>query len=184
MDVLETMLPLQFLAFREHLGTASGFQSAQFRELECIMGCKRPDMMAALPEEGDLRERVEHRYRSPTLWDSVLRCLAARGYAIPSAELNRDVTQPAVPSPAVQRVLADVYRDDSGLAYFCELLLDLDEGFQEWRYRHVKMVERMIGGRHGTGGSAGVEYLKRTLFKPAFPDLWAVRTELNHADRP
>jgi tryptophan 2,3-dioxygenase len=184
LDVLETMLPSQFLSFRDHLGTASGFQSPQFRELEFIMGFKRPEVMRAFPERSAARDRVEQRYQSPTLWDAFLRCLKQKGYDIPRAVLERDVTQPAVPSPQVQRVLLDLYFQDHWLAFFCELLLDLDEGFQEWRYRHVKMVERMIGGKYGTGGSSGAEYLKGTLFKPSFPDLWAIRTEFRHDANP
>jgi len=183
MDVLETMLPLHFLSFRDHLGTASGFQSAQFRELEFIMGFKRREVIRALPEGAAARDRVERRYRSPTLWDAFLRCLARSGYDIPQAALDRDVTQPVAPSSEVQKVLLRLYSGEDALAYFCELLLDFDEGFQEWRYRHVKMVERMIGGRSGTGGSAGAEYLRGTLFKPSFPDLWAIRTEFKHDDR-
>jgi tryptophan 2,3-dioxygenase len=97
---------------------------------------------------------------------------------VPQAELERDVTQPVTSSPALHAALVDVYRSRPALADLCERLVDLDEGFMEWRYRHVKMVQRTIGTRRGTGGSAGVDYLLGTLNRPLFPDLWAIRTEL------
>ena len=112
------------------------------------------------------------------MWDAFLACLAQNGFAVPTGLLERDPTRPIEPSPDLQRILVNVYHSDSGLAQVCERLVDLDEGFQEWRYRHVKMVERTIGTKRGTGGSAGAEYLRTTLHQPAFPDLWAIRTEL------
>jgi tryptophan 2,3-dioxygenase len=114
----------------------------------------------------------------PSLYDSFLHYLAAHGYKVPTEALQRDVRQPSEPSPAVQLILLDVYRDDTGPAQVCERLVDVDEGMQEWRYRHVKMVERTIGDKRGTGGSPGAAYLRGTLFRPVFPDLWAVRSEL------
>lgn len=179
-DVLETMLPLDFLAFRSRLETASGFQSVQFRELEFIFGHKRRKIFEHLPDASQGRQRLEQRYENPTIWDALLAGLAQRGYPIPEEALNRDLTQPIAPSPRVQQLFLDMYADSPSLVYLCELLLDLDQGFQEWRYRHVKMVERMIGEKRGTGGSEGVGYLKSTLFKPFFPDLWAIRTELQN----
>ncbi|MGH7359944.1 MAG: tryptophan 2,3-dioxygenase family protein, partial [Candidatus Rokuibacteriota bacterium] len=120
---------------------------------------------------------LEARLASPTIWDALLGHLARRGHPIPSAALERDVTARVTPSEDVERALVAVYREDPESAAICERFLDLDEGFQEWRYRHVKMVERTIGIRRGTGGSSGVAFLKRTLFDPAFPDLWAVRSD-------
>jgi tryptophan 2,3-dioxygenase len=114
----------------------------------------------------------------PSLRDSFLRYLAAQGFGVPRETLDRDVSQPLAPSQAVQDALVDVYRVDGPEAQVCERLVDLDEGLQEWRYRHVKMVERTIGDKAGTGGSSGAEYLRTTLFQPAFPDLWAVRGRL------
>ncbi len=136
-DVLETMTPRQFLSFRARLEAASGFQSAQFREIEATL---------------------------PTLFDALLTYLASSGYEVASG--------------GVQAVLVQVYRDDEVAAQLCERLVDLDEGLQEWRYRHVKMVERTIGDLSGTGGSPGAAYLRSTLFQPVFPDLWAVRNQL------
>jgi tryptophan 2,3-dioxygenase len=180
MDVLETMSALQFLAFRDLLGTASGFQSPQFRELEFVMGHKRREVLAPFPADSEFRAHLEARYQDPTLWDAFIKCLA-HSYVIPPRLLDRDVTQPHAACREIQEILLAVYAKDPALAYLCELLLDLDEGLQEWRYRHVKMVERIIGGRHGTGGSAGVEYLKATLFRPSFPDLWEIRTQFRKA---
>jgi tryptophan 2,3-dioxygenase len=114
----------------------------------------------------------------PSLFDSFLRYLATQGYSVPGEALERDVTKPIEPSPDVQRAVLAAYRDDGEPAQVCERMVDLDEGVMEWRYRHVQMVRRTIGDRRGTGGSAGARYLATTLLQPAFPDLWAVRTEL------
>ncbi len=177
-DVLETMTPLEFLTFRERLESASGFQSAQFRELEFALGAKRPGVCERFPAMSPERARLEKRLAAPGLWDVFIAFLKRRGREVPGDALDRDVARPVAPSPAMQAELAAIYRDDHALAELCERLVDLDEGLQEWRYRHVKMVERTIGGKGGTGGSSGVEYLKTTLFRPLFPDLWAIRAEL------
>jgi tryptophan 2,3-dioxygenase len=176
-DILETMTPLEFLAFRERLESGSGFQSAQFRELEFTLGSKRPSAVGHYPAGSTERARLEQRYQAPTLWDWFVRFLHQRGHTVPQETLQRDVAQPIVPSPALQATLVSIYRSDPALAEFCERLVDLDEGMQEWRYRHVKMVERTIGTKPGTGGSTGAEYLRTTLLKSAFPDLWVIRTE-------
>ncbi len=177
-DVLETMTPLDFLSFRDRLESGSGFQSAQFRELEFVLGLKDEAAVARFPEGSNARSRLAARYAEPTLWDSFLGYLAHHDYPVPARHLQRDVRQPLQTDRAVQAILIDVYKTDPVIAQLCERLVDLDEGIQEWRYRHVKMVERTIGTRMGTGGSAGAEYLRTTLFRPAFPDLWAIRSEL------
>jgi tryptophan 2,3-dioxygenase len=177
LDILETMTPLDFLTFRERLETGSGFQSHQFRILESQLGHKVREAAQRLPEGSAARRELEQRLTQPTLWDSFLHYLSANHYAVPRSVLERDVSLPIEPSAEVQRILVDVYRNNPTIASLCERLVDLDEGFQEWRYRHVKMVQRTIGDRYGTGGSAGVTYLKTTLFKPLFPDLWAVRND-------
>jgi tryptophan 2,3-dioxygenase len=177
-DILETMTPIEFLAFRDYLESASGFQSFQFRELEFVLGYKRESSVRHYPGESMGRARLETRYAQPTLWDSFLHFLAQEGYEIPADQLERDVTRPVVANEAVQTVLIDIYRHNPLLADVCERLVDLDEGIQEWRYRHVKMVERTIGNKKGTGGSSGVGYLQNTLNQPLFPDLWAIRTRL------
>ena len=177
LDILETMTPLEFLSFRDRLESGSGFQSFQFRELEFVLGYKRRSAVDHFPEESPGRGRLEARFVEPSLWDSFLRYLAENGHAVPDSALERDVTAPVEASPETQRVLIGVYHNDPLVASVCERLIDLDEGFQEWRYRHVKMVQRTIGTKPGTGGTTGAEYLATTLFKPVFPDLWAIRTE-------
>lgn len=176
-DVLETMTPLEFLSFRDRLESGSGLQSAQFRELEFLLGLKDASVLERYEPGTAWRSKLEERYRSPTVWDAFLRYLARENYPVPRELLERDVTRPVEPSPELQQVLIRIYRSNPMVTQFCERLVDLDEGLQEWRYRHVKMVERTIGGKHGTGGTTGVRYLKTTLFRPAFPDLWAIRTE-------
>ena len=177
-DVLETMTPLEFLSFRDRLESGSGFQSFQFRELEFALGHKQPKALERYEAGSAHRARLEQRLKSPTLWDAFLRYLDSNGYAIPAEQLGRDLTLPVVPSAAVQQAIIAVYRGNPIMAQLCERMVDLDEGLQEWRYRHVKMVQRTIGTKRGTGGSAGAEYLVTTLNRALFPDLWAVRTEL------
>ena len=177
-DVLETMTPLEFLSFRARLESGSGFQSAQFRELEFVLGAKNPAALARYPEGSETRRRLERRIAEPTLWDAFLRFIAAKGHPVPAEALARDVTQPPAPTPALKPVLIEIYRKDPVLTAVCERLVDLDEGIQEWRYRHVKMVQRTIGTKMGTGGSAGAAYLMTTLDRPIFPDLWEIRADL------
>ncbi len=176
LDVLETMTPTQFTRFRDWLGTSSGFESAQFRELEAVLGRRDRMMVARYPRRSAEWERISAAMERPSLFDSFVRYLAGQGYDVPTEILHRDVRQPNEASDGMQRVLRKVYDDDTDATAVCELLVDLDEGMQEWRYHHVKMVERTIGGRSGTGGSAGATYLRTTVAKPAFPDLWAVRS--------
>jgi tryptophan 2,3-dioxygenase len=177
-DVLETMTPLEFLSFRDRLETGSGFQSFQFRELEFVLGNKNPGALSRYEPGSERRMRLEQRLLEPTVWDAFLKFLSAQGYAVPEHLLARDVRQPLAPAPELHPVLIDVYRNDSMVSFLAERLTDLDEGVQEWRYRHVKMVQRTIGTRMGTGGSQGADYLLATLNKPIFPDLWAIRAEL------
>jgi len=173
-DILETMTPLQFNSFRDRLGESSGFQSAQFREVEAILG--RRDKRAAAHLLAEDRARVEHWMSLPSLWDCVLRYVDSRGFKIPVATLNRDVSQPYSGDTDVQKSLIELHRSDPEAALVFERLVDIDEGLQEWRYRHVKMVERTIGRKIGTGGSSGADYLRATLFHPVFPDLWEIRS--------
>ena len=187
LDILETMTPLQFNTFRGRLQSSSGFQSAQFRELEAVLG--RRDQAGAgaekhtgmgmaehLIEGSPARARVEAAMTRSSLWDSALRYLASRGHTVPGEVLGRDVSMGYEAHEGVQDMLLDVHRNDPDAAAICERLVDLDEGLQEWRYRHVKMVERTIGHKMGSGGSSGVSYLSSTLFRPVFPDLWAIRS--------
>ncbi len=178
LDILETMTPLEFLSFRERLEAASGFQSHQFRELEFALGRKSEKAAQRFPEGSVGRARLGRRFTEATLWDAFLRYLGTEGHPVPEAHLNRDVTRSVETSEEIQEVLVAVYREASDAASVCERMVDLDEGIQEWRYRHVKMVERTIGTKRGTGGSAGSAYLRTTLNEPVFPDLWAIRARL------
>jgi tryptophan 2,3-dioxygenase len=178
LDILETMTPTEFLTFRERLDSASGFQSDQFRQLEFAMGHKKRTSVDRFPEAGRAREALERRWTEPTIWDALVAHLAKEGYEVPEAVLERDPTEQVRPSPELQSVLIELYRTDPWNAELCERFVDLDEGVQEWRYRHVKMVERTIGRKMGTGGSAGSKYLHTTLNEPLFPDLWEIRAHL------
>jgi tryptophan 2,3-dioxygenase len=178
LDILETMTPLEFLSFRARLEAASGFQSDQFRQIEFVLGVKSDGAIGRFPDGSRARVALERRYREPTLWDAFLHYLSREGYATASSLLERDVLAPIEPSPEVQQILVAVYRSDPKNAELCERLVDLDEGIQEWRYRHAKMVERTIGAKRGTGGSGGAAYLRETVGRPLFPDLWEIRSQL------
>lgn len=177
-DILETMTPLSFSSFRDRLDTASGFQSAQFRELEFLLGYKRPDMLQYQPEPSPHRAVLERRLNEPSVVDAFYQFLTHHGAAIPPSVRNKDVREPAAGNEEVQEAVYVLYKNLPSLQILFELMTDFDEGLQEWRYRHVKLVERTIGQKHGTGGSLGVEFLKQSLFKPIFADLWAIRHRL------
>jgi tryptophan 2,3-dioxygenase len=167
-DVLETLTPTGFLGFRDRLDASSGFQSAQFRQVEAVLGRRDRGMLAPYADGSPERAAIEAAMAGPDVFDALLSYLAGRGHAL--ADRGDE--------EAVETMLVGVHRADPEATIVCELLVDLDEGLQEWRYRHVKMVERTIGARPGTGGSAGAEYLRRTLFRPVFPALWAIRSRL------
>jgi len=177
-DVLETMTPREFAGFRTRLATASGFQSAQFRELEAVLGRRDERALRPYAEDSPERARIAAAMAAPAVIDSLVRYLATCGFAVPPRLLERDVSLAWTPDLELQDQLVAVYEADGEGAQVLERLVDLDEGLQEWRYRHVKMVERTIGDQPGTGGSPGASYLRTTLFAPAFPDLWAVRPRL------
>lgn len=167
-DVLETMTPQEFNGFRDRLDPASGFQSAQFREIEFIGGLRKTGYLQYLEPTGDEHARLEHRLTEPTLYDRLKGVLASRGFAVETPE-------------SLLQSLQTIY-EQSEQRYDLYLLLEdcieFDERFLIWRSRHVRMVERMIGMKPGTGGSLGVPYLERTLEKRFFPELWQVRTRL------
>lgn len=175
-DILETMTPLQFLSFRDYLAASSGFQSAQFRKVEAILGRRDEKFASHLPPE--TRDEILQMLGERSLWDSTLVYLSKHGAEIPNEILNRNFKEHYQPNKLVQEALVKVHRQDPEAAMVCEKLVDIDEGLQEWRYRHVKMVERTIGAKSGTGGSSGVKYLASTLFNPVFPDLWEIRSSL------
>jgi len=187
-DILETMTPRQFNSFRARLKSSSGFQSAQFREFEAVLG--RRDQAGAgadkttgmamadhLIEGSPARARVEAAMSRPSVWDSALAYFDSRGFKMPAEILGRDVTVSYQPDERVQAALVEAHKKDPECEMIGEALLDLDEGLQEWRYRHVKMVERTIGHKMGSGGSSGVGYLASTLFRPVFADLWEIRSQ-------
>jgi tryptophan 2,3-dioxygenase len=177
-DILETMTPMSFNSFRSRLDTASGFESVQFRQVEFALGHKRESALQHYPDGSPERALLARALEAPTVWDSFVRYLAGQGFTVPAEVAERDVRLPLEPSEAMQAVLLQVYQQDALVSQLCERLVDLDEGLQEWRYRHVKMVERTIGTKAGSGGSSGTEYLRATLFRPLFPDLWAIRVKL------
>ncbi len=173
-DILETMTPLQFNAFRGYLASSSGFQSSQFRKVEAILGRRDSRMAGHLPP--DMQAEIAEITSRNSIWDSFLDYLGKRGYSLPAEVIGRDKSIAYVSNAAVQDVLLKVHQTDPESAMVSERLVDIDEGIQEWRYRHVKMVERTIGHKMGTGGSSGVDYLASTLFNPVFKDLWEIRS--------
>jgi len=177
-DILETMTPVSFSSFRHRLDTASGFQSVQFRALEFMLGQRSAKALARYAADPKGHARLATIMGQPSLWDSFLRFLKLNNQPIDDAVLTRNLAEPTGTSPQVQSTLIAIYRARSTLMPLCERMVDLDEGLQEWRYRHVKMVERTIGTKMGTGGSSGADYLRSTLFHPLFPDLWAIRSAL------
>ncbi|MGB2717473.1 MAG: tryptophan 2,3-dioxygenase family protein [Vicinamibacterales bacterium] len=175
LDILETMTPLEFMSFRSRLEAASGFQSDQFRQIEFVLGQKSRHAIERFAEGTRSRTELDRRWHEPTLWDAFLHYLSREGYPVPQSQLQRQPTAAIEPSAEIQQILIDLYKRDPRNSEVCERLVDLDEGVQEWRYRHVKMVERTIGTKRGTGGSTGARYLQATVGRPAFPDLWEIR---------
>ena len=177
--VLETLTPSEYEAFRPALGTASGFQSAQYRAIEFLLGNKQAAILDVFRHEPATFAELDALLHAPSLYDEFLRLLARRGLPVPRASLVRDVTKPYVRNPDLVPVLARIYEDPEQWwdAYdMCEKLVDVEEAFQLWRFRHMKTVERIIGYKPGTGGSSGVAFLRRALEHSFFPELLDVRT--------
>ncbi|SMO80540.1 tryptophan 2,3-dioxygenase [Gracilimonas mengyeensis] len=175
-DILETMTPLEFNSFRKFLGQSSGFQSLQFREMEIVCGLRFPLMKEAHKDQPEHLEILEKRMNESTLWESFCAYLRTRGFEVhPQRENEKGLVHN--PSEKIQQELVKAMNEDPEAALIAELFVDYDEGLQEWRYRHVKMVERTIGTKKGTGGSDGAKYLRKTLNHPIFPDLWAIRSK-------
>jgi tryptophan 2,3-dioxygenase len=177
-DILETLTPMSFNSFRDRLDTASGFQSSQFREFEFLLGYKREGMLRYQKPGTPAYERLVRRLHEPSVVDAFYDFLEQHGVAIPAELRSRDPTLPTAPNETVEEGVLRLYKTQPDLEILFELMTDFDEGFQEWRYRHIKLVERSIGSKRGTGGSLGVEFLKKSLFHPVFPDLWAIRHKL------
>lgn len=178
LDILETMTPMSFSSFRDRLDTASGFQSVQFRELEFLLGYKRAETLGYLRPGTPGLPRLQRRLGEKSVIDHFYTFLQHRGAAIPPELFTRELAHANHPDARVQKELLRLYKSTPELSILFELMTDFDEGLQEWRYRHIKIVERTIGSKKGTGGSPGVEFLVKSLFKPVFADLWAIRHEL------
>ena len=179
--VLETLTPSEYLAFRDVLGPASGLQSFQFRSIEFLLGNKNARRLELFRHDAETHRRLETLLRAPSLYDEFLRHLARAGMPVPAERVERDWSEPYTAHPGVTALFKRIYDDPRTHweAYdMCEKLLDVEENFQLWRFRHVKTVERIIGFRRGTGGSAGVAFLRQTLATPLFPELIDVRTHL------
>jgi tryptophan 2,3-dioxygenase len=180
-DVLATLTPTDYMTFRSVLGTSSGFQSAQFRQVEYLLGLKDGAHLR-YQEEGSAEQlALAEALAAPSLWDEANAALARAGFPMPREVLERDWRETYVPSEAVEDAWAQVYRDAElhwPFYQFAEKLVDVDDSFAVWRHKHVVTVERVIGMKRGTGGTAGVPYLQSTLGKRAFPELWTLRTKL------
>jgi tryptophan 2,3-dioxygenase len=180
-DVLATMTPAEYSAFRNQLGRASGFQSFQYRMLEFMLGNKHPELVEVHRRDEQAYAALKRALVSPGLYDESLRLLSRRGFEIPADHLDRDWSQPYQSSKQVTAAWLAVYHsvDDNWELYeLAEKLVDLDHKFQLWRFSHMKTVERIIGYKRGTGGTGGVSYLTKALELRFFPELWAVRTAM------
>jgi len=178
LDILETMTPMSFASFRDRLETSSGFQSTQFREFEFLLGYKRPQVMKYTTDGTPAYEAMKQRLDEPSMIDFLYDFLHANGVEVSQEDRDRAHDPEQTTSPAVEDGIFRLYTTRPDIAILFELMTDFDEGLQEWRYRHVKIVERTIGAKQGTGGSPGVEFLKKSLFTPVFESLWSIRHRL------
>jgi tryptophan 2,3-dioxygenase len=179
--VLATLTPREYAQFRGFLGNASGFQSYQYRAVEFILGNKHRRMLEVFSSEPEAQALLEGLLAEPTVYDEFLRAVARAGYAVPAEILERDVTEPWTLQPDLVPVFRQIYESDDapwGLYEACEALVDVEDNFQFWRFRHLRTVQRTIGFKTGTGGSSGVGFLQRALDLTFFPELYAVRTEI------
>ena len=180
-DVLATMTPPEYSAIRPYLSASSGFQSAQYRCIEFMLGNKNAAMLKPHAHRSDLLARVDAAWRAPSLYDEALRLLARRGFGVPTSHTERDWTRPYESNDAVEQAWLIAYRDPKAhwdLYQLGEELTDLEDAFRLWRFRHVTTVERIIGFRRGTGGTSGVGYLRKMLDVVLFPEIWKLRTDL------
>jgi tryptophan 2,3-dioxygenase len=180
-EILSTMTPFDYSSFRSSLGKSSGFQSYQYRMLEFRLGNKNRQMARVYETHGEIAATVEAALTAPSIYDEALALLARRGLPVPREKLDRDFAEPYVADPLVMEAWRQVYRDAKkhwDLYELAEKLVDLEYRFQLWRYTHMKTVERIIGSKPGTGGTSGVNYLKKALDLRFYPELWDVRTEI------
>jgi tryptophan 2,3-dioxygenase len=180
-SVLATLTPSEYALIRPFLATSSGFQSAQYREVEFLLGNKSADMVKVFAHDPEAHAALTTLLFQPSLYDEFLAYLARQGYAVPEEALHRDWSQPYVSQPAVVEMFAGVYgapEEHWGVYETCEELVDVEDNFQAWRFRHLQVVQRTIGYKPGTGGSSGVEFLRRALDLTFFPELYAVRSAI------
>ena len=180
-DVLATMTPADYIAFRDSLGHSSGFQSYQYRVLEFLLGNKNAKMAEVHRHDKAVYTRVKDALTQPSLYDETLLLLHRRGFDVPEAKLNRDWSEPYTSDPQVEAVWGAVYKDTTthwDLYELAEKLVDVEDNFQQWRFRHMTTVKRVIGFKRGTGGTSGVGYLSKALQLKFFPELWTLRTEI------
>lgn len=180
-SVLATLTPSEYMEFRDFLGHASGFQSFQYRAVEFALGNKNAAMLPVHEADPAAHALLTELLEAPSLYDEFLRCLARRGYAVPQRVLERDVTVAHGEDPELTKVFAEIYEHADAhwdVYEACEELVDLEDNFQLWRFRHLKTVQRVIGMKTGTGGSSGVGFLQRALDLTFFPELFSVRTEV------
>ena len=180
-DVLSTMTPAEYMEFRDDLGNASGFQSYQYRMIEFALGYKTKHVLKIYEKDEALHEELMHAFKQPGLYDAAIHKLARSGFVIDPAVLNRDVTEVYETNKSVHEAWAAVYRDVDKyweLYQLAEKLVDIEDWLQQWRFRHMKTIERVIGFKQGTGGSSGVNYLKKVLDQYFFPELWEIRTTI------
>ncbi len=180
-DVLATMTPSEYLGFRDQLGQASGFQSYQYRMVEFALGYKTDHVLKIYEKDPELKAELKEAYEAPGLYDVAIQALANEGFAIDEDVLNRDLTKTYEANKSVEEAWIQVYRHTDrywDLYQLAEKLVDIEDWMQQWRFRHMKTVERIIGHKQGTGGSSGVGYLKKVLDHYFFPELWGIRTKL------
>src|SRR5689334_13722727 len=180
-DVLSTLTPAEYSSFRKDLGSSSGFQSHQYRMIEFLLGNKSAVLMEPHRHREEMFRTLDAQYRAPSLYDEAIRLLARRGFAIDPRWVERDWTSVREFDESVCAAWVDVYRDTERhweLYELAEKLVDLEDAFRQWRFRHATTVERIIGLKRGTGGTSGVNYLRRVLDVVLFPELWRARTEL------
>lgn len=177
-DILETMTPLSFNSFRYFLEHASGFQSVQFREIEILCGFHSPLLHRVMEQDGSAKSIIQQRLNSEDIHKALAIYLQKQGFDAPTPTKIREKGLVYDESKELQSVLIQALRENEEVALILDLFVDLDEGFMEWRYRHVKLVQRTIGFKSGTGGSDGSGYLSKTLNQHFFPDLWAIRSDL------
>ncbi len=180
-SVLATLTPTEYSQFRDRLGKSSGFQSAQYRTLEFLLGNKNPAMIGVFAHDPEVAKDLEKTLHSPSLYDEFLLYLSRRGYPIPAELLDRDWSEPHTLNTDLVKIFTGIYDDPEhqwDVYETCEELVDIEDTFQTWRFRHLKTVERIIGYKRGTGGSTGVAFLTRALSLTFFPELFAVRTEI------